>query len=231
MRNAKRTIAYVLCAVFLPCASAFSWSGTTQVASEGKPLPTDLALMYGWPDGVLNVLNDPLRTNGWNPFFSECSSDVKFYEIQLRENDDVRRIVAKFSEIRSDETRILLSPTSEARGFGFSSSLPEGNGTAAVFSIGVQETIDQWYRSLPEIEPGVRKFGVHRYTECPQARPPTLTLYVGNEAIDLSKLEVPAEIEVVGALAKSYREKHNNDPIVKAIDAFVADHQSKRTAE
>ncbi|MFT5126970.1 MAG: hypothetical protein ACI8W8_000568 [Rhodothermales bacterium] len=228
MTTFNRTIPYVLCTIFATrlCVSAIS--STSQVASEGQLLPKAVVETYGWPEGVLDLVNDPLRSNGWNPWFSEWPNDVNHYEVNLREHHDLDKIIQKLSAIRCDVVRIQLDPGTEPGALGFTTSLPKGNGTAAIFAIGSQKIIDQWFRGLPEIEPGVRKFGVQRYTESPKALPPTLTLFVGHRAIDLEKLAVPARIEVSGTFSDAYRKEHKDDPMVTGIDDFITGHRKKQ---
>ena len=230
MRTLSRSIPYVLCTLFALCLCVFAMSSTSQIASEGRLIPKAAVETYGWPAGVLDLVNDPLRSEGWNPWFSEWPNDVNHYEIKLRGQDDLKQIIQKLVAIRCDVVRIRLDPGKEPSALGFTTVLPKGNDAAAVFAIGSQKIIDQWYLRLPEIEPGIRKFGVHRYAECPKALPPTLTLFVRNNAIDLAKLKVPMRIEVSGALSDSYRKEHENDPLVNAIDKFIFAHRKEQEA-
>jgi len=224
-----RTISYAVSILFLTCFPASGISSTTQVASEGQPISQVQVDHYGWPDGVIDLLNNPLRADGWNPWFSEWPNDVNVYEFKIRGSDDLDSIMRQLTQIHSGEIRIALNPASEPRSLGFTTVLPEGNDRAAAFSIGSQNLIDPWYLRLPESEPGVRTFGVHRYSECPKAMPPTLTLYVGHSAINLDELDIPADIEVTAQMSDSYREAHTDDAIVQNIEQFVKEH--KRTRE
>jgi HEAT repeat protein len=230
MRTLGRPLACIICAHCIVSVSVFAMSSTTQVAYEGKPITEVAVEGNGWPVGVLELLNDPLRANGWNSWFSECPNDVNRYEFKLHTGDDLKQVVRKLAKIHCKTVRIELDPRKEPRGLGFTTVLPEGNGIAAVFSIGSQPIMDRWFRRLPEIEPGIRMFGVNRYTECPKACPPTLTLFIGNSVIDLAKLDIPVEVQVSGSLSESYRKEHENDPLVKAIDKFVSKHKGKQKA-
>jgi hypothetical protein len=230
MRTVSRSISYVLCTLFALCLCVFAMSSTSQIAAEGQLIPKASVETHGWPAGVLDLVNDPLRSDGWNPWFSEWPNDVNHYEMKLHGQDDLEQIIQKLVAIRCDVVRIRLDPGKEPSALGFTTELPKGNGAAAVFAIGSQKIIDQWYLRLPEIEPGIRKFGVHRYTECPKALPPTLTLFVGNSGIDLAKLKVPMRIQVSDALSDSYRKEHESDPLVNAIDKFITEHGKKQEA-
>jgi hypothetical protein len=196
-------------------------SSTSQVAFEGQQIPKEASSSYRWPSGVLDLVNHPLRANGWNPWFSEWPNDVTHYEIKLRDTDDLNRIVKKLAAIDCERVHIQLRAGTEPRSLGFSTSLPKGNGIPAMFSIGSQGILDEWYSRLPETETGVRVFGVNRHTKKPMALPPTLPLYVGNDAIDLTKLTLPPRVESSADVSDAYRKEHRDDPVVKAIDAFI----------
>lgn len=207
----------------LTSTTAPAMSGTDQVAWPGKPVAAE----PDWPEGVLDLVNDPLRTEGWNPWFSEWPNDVKHYAFQVRGTNDVNRLLKKLAAIKHAKVQVLLYPDKEPRGLGFTTVLNEGNGAAAVFSIGSQKRIDQWYQHLEEGEPGVRVFGVHRFRKPPEAHPPTLALYVGNQAIDLKALKIPPSVEVTSAVSAAYPAEGKNAALVAAIDDFVAKRQSK----
>lgn len=211
-----------------PCVSAFS--SDSVVALEGRPIPEEMARGYGWPEGVLALLNTPFRTAGWNPWFSELRNDVNIYAMKPRDPAELEQVIKGFAAIRSEGLQIRLERGPEPVAIGYTTKLPKGNGIAAMFSIGCQETTNQWYRNLPEVEPGVREFGSQRYVECPKASPPILTLYVGNDAVDLTKLDIPASIAVTFSQSEAYLKEHKDDPDVIAIDVFVEAHKRKRAA-
>jgi hypothetical protein len=166
---------------------AYGAAGTSQIASKGSPVGE----MSQWPAGVLALVNDPTRTDGWNDWFSEWPNDVNQYQFQVADVDQVNGLIAKLAEIKFKPVRVYLSPLKEPRGYGWVSSLPEGNDTAVMLSIGDQKRIDEWYRHLPE-----GRFGVMKFTSVPTAVPPTLTLFVRNKAIDLARLRIPENVEV-----------------------------------
>jgi hypothetical protein len=69
MRSIVRPLVCILCAHCIVSVSVFAMSSTTQVAYEGKPI-TEVAVEGNvWPVGVLDLLNDAPRANGWNPWF------------------------------------------------------------------------------------------------------------------------------------------------------------------
>ena len=210
-------------AAVLVSRGALAMSSTDRIAWPGKPV----VAQPGWPKGVLELVNDPLRADGWLPWFSECPNDVTFYEFNVKTTNDVNRLVVKLVAINAPLTKVLLYPAEEPRALAFTTRLKEGNNTAAVFSIGDQQRLNQWYEHLREAEPGVRAFGVHRYKEPPKAQPPTLALYVGNTAIDLASLIIPPTVDVSAVVSDADRAEGKRAALIKAIDDFVARHRAK----
>ena len=85
----------------LPLLSA---GGTVRVASKRKPV----AAADGWPEGALALVNDPLRTDGWKPWFSELPNDVTHYHFGVHDAEDVNRVVQRLAEVKSDVVRLRL---------------------------------------------------------------------------------------------------------------------------
>lgn len=196
-------------------AAHFSWgaSGTTKVVSKGQLAQREA----GWPEGALKLINDPLRRDGWHSWFSECPNDSTYYTFDVRDFKDVDQLVELLASLQAKTLRINLDPTEGAA---------HAEGVGALFLLGNQRVVDEWYKSLPEVEAGVRAFGVHRYREPPLAEPPTLTLYVQHEAVDLNRLEIPLNIDLTTATAKPFRELHQD--AFQEIDEFVAAHKAKQ---
>jgi hypothetical protein len=209
-----------LCALSIHAPAAFAMSGTSQVAWSGQPV----AGVAGWPEGTLALINDPLRTDGWNPWFSECSNDVNFYAYKIHDTDDVNRLLKSLAGIKTTQATLRLNPGKQAAALGFSTVLPKTNQTAAVFSVGNQRLLDEWYRRLPVVKPGVRMFGVNQYTNTPVAAPPALMIYVGHKTIDLQKLQIPDTVTVVADVEAA---KNGTEATVKVIEAFMSARQAK----
>jgi hypothetical protein len=191
-------------------------AGTDQVAWKGRPVQMKSA----WPEGVGELINDEVRTDGWNPWFSECSNDSTYYGLDVRSREDVDRLIRKLSNIKTDGLEVNLDPTAGARHAG---------NVGAVFSIGNQDRLNQWFKRLPEVEPGIRRFGLHRYEKPPAAQVPTLTLYVGHKAVDLNSLEIPKNVRVVTATGKDFRADHKD--AFQVIDKFIEQHNAKSSPE
>ncbi|MEW4529339.1 hypothetical protein [Maioricimonas sp. JC845] len=176
-----------LTAMLLPTHAVEAAGGTAVIASPGSKAHIN----SNWPVGVADLVNDPARTHGWNPWFTEWPNDVNHYGYAAESMEEVNRLVQKLAAIDAPLRRVMLAAAEEPRGIGWVSSVPEGNGLAALLSIGDQQRLDQWYSRLPG-----GKFGVMEFESAPVAVPPTLTLFVTNKVIDLDKLEVPAGVEV-----------------------------------
>lgn len=175
-----------------------------------------------WPVKMVDVLNDPARTVGWNFWFSECPNDVNNYVFLAKSPDDLNRILKKLTAVDAKGINVVLALGKEFPTGGFS-FLKKGNNAAAVLAFGNQTMINAWFMHLKEPvgEPGVKQFGVNRYTEPPKAMPPTLTIYVENPAVNVDKLIIPPEITVATAISKEERANRKDDAALKAIDVYL----------
>jgi hypothetical protein len=203
----------VLCAHLLLAQQACAMSGTGQVASPGQSVMT----VTNWPEGTMKLVNDPLRTFGWNPFFSELPNEVNIYEYTIRETADVNHLIELLAAVKSTNATVLLSPDKQSQVRGNTSDKIK---TAVTFSVGDQQRLDEWYGRLPEVEPGVRGLGLWRYKEAPITTPPTLTIFAGHEAINLKQLKIPKDVKVIAQIGHAKKE---TEQTIKAINEFVAD--------
>lgn len=190
-------------------------SGTDHVVRRGEPME----MIAGWPNGVHRLINDPVRTEGWHPWFTECPNDGHYFGLDVRGTKDINRLLKKLAGIEADHVELYLSPEPGAS---------HANGVGSVFVLGNQRTLDSWFQQLREVEPGVRKFGLHRYRECPKAQSPTLVLYVGHKSVDLSQLDIPRKVDITTGNAKTYRDEHAE--AFQAIDRFIEKHRLKQKA-
>lgn len=219
-----RSLVLALASILLGGRTTLGIAGYSSVASEGRAVEEEL----GWPAKIVDLVNDPARTVGWNFWFSECPNDVNHYAFAAKNTDDLNRLIEKLAATKDKGTAVTLALGKEFPAGGFSFLKP-GNGIPAVLAFGNQVRLNEWYSHLKEVEPGVRQFGIHRYTEAPKAMPPSLTIYVEHPAVDLAKLEIPAELQVVANLSKEDREQRKNDEALKAIDRLLKRRQ--RAAE
>jgi hypothetical protein len=222
-------------------------AGTDHVASPGQPVDEQVAESYGWPDGTLDLVNDPLRRNGWLPWFSGCPNDVQYFEFEVLNSDDVNRLIRLLAKVKRSpgpvnyqafRPLIRLSVDSEMQPVGAGGVPKLGNNVGAVFSIGSQNRLNEWFKQLPG-----GKFGVHQYEHPPEAVPPTLTLYVRHPAIDLAKLRIPAAVEVrpqyelsAKAVEQAKAQGIKADPVaeelrptVEAINQFITESKTQST--
>lgn len=196
-----RLITVTMCVV-TTCLSnerAMAAGGTSIVATKGQPVQVS----PNWPEGVGDLVNDASRTSGWNSWFSEWPNDVNQYAFDIHSSDDLNRLITKLAAIKCNLRQIRLSHLKEPRGLGWVTQAPEENGIAVVFSIGDQARIDEWFKS-------VRKpFGVMEFTATPEAVPPTLTIFVQNEVVNLDELTIPAGIDVLAGYVPTVFHKSN----------------------
>ncbi len=219
-----RSLLLALASLLLAAHTALGIAGYSGVASEGKPVEEE----PGWPAKVVDLVNDPARTVGWNFWFSECPNDVNHYAFAAKSTDDLNRLIKKLAATKAKGMAVQLSLGKEFPAGGFSFLKP-GNNIPAVVGFGNQVKLNEWYSQLEQIEPGVRKWGVHTYTAPPSAMPPTLTIYVEHPAVDLARLEIPAAVNVAASVSKEEREKRQDDETLKAIDRLLERRQ--RAAE
>ena len=226
MRNLYLPLFLAATAYLVAPSVAWAIAGFSPVAAEGQPVGEDKP----WPARLVDVVNDPARSVGWNFWFSECSNDVNHYAFVAKSTDDLNRILKKLAAVDAKGKMVVLTLGKEFPVGNFS-FLKKGNNAAAVLAFGNQAVINQWYVHLKESdgEPGVKKFGLHSYTEPPKALSPTLTIYVENPAVNVEKLMIPAELTVVAAVTKEEREARKDEAPLKAIDAFVL--RRERAAE
>lgn len=221
MKSLCRFIAFVIAALALvPEAGAIA--SVSQVAYAGRPVES----RPGWPEGTVALINDPVRTTGWNPWFSELPNDVNYYGFEPQNMDDVNRLIQKLSDIKGTKVHLRLNPSPEASPFGYVSTRWNPR-TAAVLTLGNQEVLNRWFSRNPEIRPGVRKFGVSELSKPPVAMPPTLTLYVGQLLFDLDRLKVPPGVMVEPDVTPAQRKEQPDSATIKAIDHFVSRSKSR----
>ncbi len=201
----------------------FAASGTDKIAAAGQPVTA----IHDWPPGVVDLLNDPARTDGWHHWFSECPNDVNHYVFVVKDMKDVDRLVQLLGRIKAAELHVNLDPDGCYRTFPHAPPEKPRPEPAAVFAIGSQKILDEWFSRLQRDKEGKRVFGVHRYDKPPTALPPTLTLYVSNEAVDLRKLVVPTHITVGRA---PFPNRIKPDATLEAIDRYIADHRARQKA-
>jgi hypothetical protein len=183
--------------------------GTAVIARKGQPV----AASAGWPEGVHELVNDRTRTTGWNSWFSEWPNDVNQYAFETASTDDVNRLIKKLAATKSAVREIRLSYLREPAGLGWTNRLPDGNHITAIFSIGDQARIDEWYKH-------VRKpFGVMKFTAAPVAIPPTLTIFVQNDLVKLDELKVPDGIKVTSGYVPTVFHRFNTKDEKKREEA------------
>lgn len=193
------TLALCLVTTLSVIDDALAAGGTSIVATKGQPAHVS----PNWPEGADKLVNDASRTSGWNSWFSEWPNDVNQYAFEIKSTDDLNRLIERLAAIKSDLRHIRLSHLNEPNGLAWVTRVPEGNGIAVIFSIGDQSRIDEWFKR-------VRKpFGVMEFTATPEAVPPTLTIFVQNEVVNLDELKIPEGIDVFAGYVPTVFHKSN----------------------
>lgn len=209
-----RLLVLFLGIVMLGNFASLAWAsgGTDVVAARGA----HALVSPGWSPGTGEIVNDPCRTCGWNPWFSEWPNDVHHYALVIDSTDDLNRLIAKLAGIKGDLQQIRLSCQTEPRSLGFVTSMPEGKGIPVLFTIGNQKQIDDWFKQLEDCDDShdlvttlvkgvvvptpdrrtVKQFGKMTFARVPTAIPPTLTIFVQNPLVELEQLKIPAGIDV-----------------------------------
>jgi len=155
----------ILALVVVSSSQALAEGGSDIVATKGQTA----FVQETWSKGVAEIVNDPVRTTGWNDWFSEWPNDVNQYALEAQSVEEVNRLIAKLAAVKSDLKEIRLCAMKEPVGFGWLTSVPEGNQIPVMFSIGDQTRPDRGYAH-------VRKpFGVMEFEACPIAVPPAVT--------------------------------------------------------
>lgn len=196
--------------ILLATSSLFAAGGTDVIATKGQPV----AESPTWPAGVAAIINDPTRTTGWKDWFSEWPNDVNQYAFEIASTDDLNRLLEKLAATKAEVRQVRLSFLKEPDGLGWVTSAPKGNNIAAVFSLGDQTRIDEWYKR-------VRKpFGKMEFTAAPVAVPPTLTIFVQNKAVNLEQLKIPKGINVSsGYVPRVFHQFNTKDEQKRKDDA------------
>lgn len=222
----SRLIALLAGFLLIACPHARGMSSTDRIAEPGEPVRADA----GWPDGVRDFLNDPLRTIGWLSWFSELPNDVKHFAFKITTPADAQRLINAFAKIKSDNLIIrLAAEKGPIDPFARKRSRLSG----FEFAIGDQNVVDAWFKRLQEGEPGIRKFGIHRLKKPHSAVPPSLTLYVENEQVSLDRLVIPLHVDLDTQFGLDAGWKANDgtkkwDPPPEEIVAVVEQHRARQ---
>ena len=95
MRNLYLPLFLAATAYLVAPSVAWARAGFSPVAAEGQPVGEDKP----WPARLVDVVNDPARSVGWNFWFSECSNDVNHYAFVAKSTDDLNRILKKLAAV------------------------------------------------------------------------------------------------------------------------------------
>jgi hypothetical protein len=199
------------------------------VAKEGAPVGADMTKIFGWPEGTLGLINHRLRWMGWSHSFAGPPSGETHYAFRAERTEEVQDILESFANLEAGAPLLILDPRRKAPP-GTMSLLRTNSNVVAIFSIGSQKIVDDWYRQLPKGPAGDRKFGKNTYAKPPVASGSRLTLFAGHPAVVLSRIKLPLRVNIIASVADSFRKEHKSDPVLQQIDLFVLEHKAKQEA-
>src|SRR4051794_59118 len=110
MQACISTSAFFLAVLVCGVSPVFAIAGTDRVADKGQKAEA----LPGWPQGVLEIINDPVRTTGWHPWFSELPNDMRYYILQAEKPEDIQRLVRALAAIKAPSVEIILGPAKGA---------------------------------------------------------------------------------------------------------------------
>ena len=200
------------------CVSNLSMAagGTSTIATKGNAADVSPA----WPQGVNALVNHASRTSGWNPWFTEWPNDVNHYALEVKSTRELTQLISKLAAIKTNKLQIRLSYQKEPNSLGWVTRLPQGNGIPVLFSIGNQAQINEWFQQVQQ------PFGVLEFKKPPVAVPPTLTIFVQHQRVQLEELKIPKTIDVSRGSVPTIFHKSNTAAVLQEFDPI-----RKRTTE
>ncbi len=135
------SVALAGCILLLAAGTCLAIASTDHLAGPGQKI----AAQPTWPAGVETFVNDPARTDAWHGWFSGLPNDVNEYQFRAADMAELNGLVERFARIESDELQFLLSPDVPPERIGWGQRLAENQRQVAVFQIGNQQILDQWF--------------------------------------------------------------------------------------
>ncbi len=164
-----------------------------QIAYPGKPY--DENLLEGQPAGIARIVNDPLRTVGFDSFFSEHPPHRDSFEFVISDMTDLNRMIDLFSQVDGQKRIVHLTSTPPFSPLRNINAEPPLSRPAATLTISKQAVLDRWYRHAAEDK--VRRIlGPSAIHHPPVASPPILTVFVQHPLVDLEQLIIPENISL-----------------------------------
>jgi hypothetical protein len=173
------------------------------------------------------LINDPARTEGWNPWFSGWPNDANYYLFKLSDASDVNRLIQRLAAIPAN-VHLKLNPAREAGVLAFTTRMKPGNGHAAIFSVGNQRVLDEIFAQRARASSAPTKSTPKQAAKPAVAMPPTLTIFIDHPAVDLARLEIPAHVDVSADIPAVAGPAGPAASPHQAIEAFVARHKAKQ---
>jgi len=208
-------------------------TGTDVVIHHDREFSKDQAEPYDWPEGALEIANDPLRRWGYLVWSTGAPNDRIQFVLGVREASDLQRHVDLMKNIKSLKRQIILVPGHLPLLPGYAAPPDERARHGVVFEVGSQKVINEWYERLPEVCPGLRRFGNRELNSPPEAYPPTLVISLSHpdvKDIELQGLRIPMIIDVKAEIDPAFRSERKNEDLIEQVETYVAQHQKRQEA-
>lgn len=201
-------------ALFLPARTA-----NVTIGKVGEEVPDQVSENHGWPQGTLALINHPLRHKGWKIIWGGSAGDMSTFSFTPKSPEDVQTLVHIYAKMVKRGT-IHLIPR-EGATHSFATPIGETD-VSILLRIGSPKLVKKWYDQLATDAKGQKAHKGRAFPKPLGTIPPTLQIFVGNKAVDLKKLKVPAHLTVRGVMTPDERKAVEKAPMIKAIDAFIS---------
>lgn len=220
------TIAIATATTVLITGIAWGWATTLTVAGRSQKVPKSLAAAHHWPEGSLELVNDPLRWRVHEVWVNGTLAHYVDYRPETKE--DLARLVRRTcEEIPWSNLTVYLHPDAEAR---FVSALDEyapGNRISVILRLSepIRGFLDDAPRVpfldfdnffLPPSLNGIRREQLET----------SLTLYTGSPLVDLSTLQIPLHLPLRLPRKNIYIDETTE--AYRAMVAFARAHEEKK---
>lgn len=227
-RHTLPTLAVAAVTTVLITGIAWGLATTHTVARRTEKVAKSLAADQHWPEGALELVNDPLR---WRVHEVWVNGTLAHYtEYRPESSEDLKGLVQRIcNDIPWNHLTVHLHPDAEAR---FVSALDEyapGNRVTMVLCISKpgRFQFDDPQNASPASQnnafpaPGLN----HVLKGSLETR---LTLYTGGPHVDLDALQIPPHVPVVLPRASIYIDE--TTVAYKAMVDFAREHEERRVA-
>lgn len=225
--TAVRVLMFLLLGL-IPVTGLQAATATDVVIYDRREFTLDQAAPYEWPEGALEIANDPLRRWGYLVWSTGAPNDRLQFVLGVREDADLQHYVDLMKNVKSLKRQIILVPGHLPLLPGYAAPLDDRARHGVVFEVGSQKVINEWYERLPEVCPGLRRFGNRELQHPPEAYPPTLVISLSHPNVKLEGLRIPMIIDVKAEIDPAFRRETRNEDLIEQVETFVAQHRARQ---